>query len=326
MVRNHRRLIWSLKEELLTKSREAMLSAVQIFNNPNIQFKSENFIVLSNISWTYLLHAFYREKKVEYRYFKLLGLRKKYDRTKHGAHKYWELERCLDDDNCPIDSVSKENLKFLIGLRHEIEHQMTTKIDEYLSARFQACCLNYNRYIKLFFGENYGIDKFLSFSLQFSTITEEQANNLKKFTDLPSNISAFINSFDEELSDEDYNNIWYSYRVLYVPKSANHKGQADKVIEFLPVDSPEAELLNKEYVLIKEREKKKYLPNEICEKMKNKGFVKFNLYQHTLLWKEKDAKNPILHYGTLVAKTWYWYDKWLQEVEKYCVERDNFYK
>ncbi len=57
------RKIWSVKEELLTKSQEAMLSAVQIFNNPNILFKSENFIILANISWMYLLHAFYREKK-----------------------------------------------------------------------------------------------------------------------------------------------------------------------------------------------------------------------------------------------------------------------
>lgn len=34
------RKLKSFKEELLIKSREAMLSAVQIFNNPNIHFKS----------------------------------------------------------------------------------------------------------------------------------------------------------------------------------------------------------------------------------------------------------------------------------------------
>jgi hypothetical protein len=320
------RKVWSLKEELLTKSREAMLSAVQIFNNPNIQFKSENFIILANISWMYLLHAFYREQGIDYRYFKQAGQRKRYDKTKNGAYKYWELERCLDEDNCPIDNISKANLKFLIGLRHEIEHQMTTRIDEYLSARFQACCLNYNQYIKEHFGNTYGIDKHLSFSLQFSTIKEEHANQLRKFTDLPPNISAYINDFDNSISDDDYNNIRYSYRVLYVPKSVNHKGQADKVIEFLPVNSPEAELLNKEYVLIKEREKKKYLPTDIWKEMRKKGFLNFGPYQHTELWKEKDAKNPILGFGTQVAKAWYWYDKWLEEVEKHCIESENTYK
>ena len=312
------RKVGSIKSELLTKSREAMLTAVQIFNNPNIQFKSESYIVLSIISWTYLLHAYYRSKKIEYRYFEMHGTRKKFDKTKRGAYKYWELERCLNDDLCPIDSVTKSNLKFLIGLRHEIEHQMTTRIDNYLSARFQACCLNYNNYIKSLFEERLGIDKHLSFSLQFSSIKEEHAAQLREFTDLPQNISSYINGYDSSLADEEYNDMRYSYRVLYVPKSVNHKGQADKVIEFLPANSPEAEQLNREYVLIKEKEKPKYLPGKIVEIMQEKGYAKFNQHQHTLFWKSMDAKNKSKKFGVLVAKTWYWYESWLKEVLKHC--------
>ncbi len=160
------RKIKSVRAELLTKSREAMLSAVQIFNNPNIQFKSENFVVLSVIAWMYMLHAYYRDKNIEYRYYQMAGTRKRFEKTKHGAHKYWELERCLNCDDSPIDNVTSSNLRFLIGLRHEIEHQMTTKIDDYLSARFQSCCLNFNHYIKKLFGDKYAIDKHLSISLQ----------------------------------------------------------------------------------------------------------------------------------------------------------------
>lgn len=325
MEKTRKRKMKSLKDELLIKSREAMLSAVQIFNNPNMMFKSESFIVLSNISWMYLLHAFYKKKNVDYRYYTLKNQRKKYDKTKYNAFKRWELERCLDDDNCPIDKNTKDNLKFLIGLRHEIEHQMTTKIDEYLSARFQACCLNYNNYIKKFFGEQYGIDKYLSFSLQFSTINEEHLNQLRDFSDLPKNIATYINVFDENLSDQDYNDIRYSYRVLFVPKNANHKGQADKVIEFIKKDSPEAEGLNKEFILIKEREKRKYLPKEIVSIINEKGYGRFRIYEHTLLWKEKDAKNPNKGFGTSVSGTWYWYENWLLEVEKYCSNnKDSF--
>ena len=44
----------------------------------------------------------------------------------------------------PIDKNTANNLKFLIGLRHEIEHQMTLSLDDYLSGRYQACILNYN--------------------------------------------------------------------------------------------------------------------------------------------------------------------------------------
>lgn len=56
------RSVGSVAGELIKKSREAALASVQIFNNPALTFKSEIFIVLMMISWTYLLHAFYRKK------------------------------------------------------------------------------------------------------------------------------------------------------------------------------------------------------------------------------------------------------------------------
>lgn len=312
------RKVHSIKNELLIKSREAMLSAVQIFNNPTILFKSESFIVLSNIAWTYLLHAYYRENKVDYRYYQLNGQRKKYDKTKRGAYKWWELERCLNEETCPLTKPEIANLRFLIGLRHEIEHQMTNKIDDYLSARFQACCLNFNDCIKAQFGSEFGIDRHLSFSLQFSSITEDHANQLREFTDLPQNIASYINAFDGILPDEDFNNPRYSYRVLYVPKVVNKKGQADKVIEFIRADSPAAVGLNREYMLIKEQEKPKLLPQNVIDRIVAKGYPKFNMYQHTKAWKDLDAKNPARGFGVQVAHTWYWYDSWVVELEKYC--------
>ncbi len=303
-----------------------MLAAVQIFNNPNIQFKSEAYIVLSNIAWTYLLHAYYREKRIEYRYHKIINRRKRFDKTKRGAYKFFELERCLDDADCPVDKTTVQNLKFLIGLRHEIEHQMTTRIDDYLSARFQACCLNYNSYIISLFGSELGIDKYLSFSLQFSSLSEDHADQLRSFSDLPQNIATYICDFDEAIQEQEFNDPRYSYRVLYVPKTANNKGQADKVIEFIKADSPEAVGLNKEYRVIRDREKPKFLPKQIVNNIKEKGFKKFDMHQHTLLWKELDAKKTEKNFGVSIANSWYWYETWLQEVEKYCKENSIKFK
>lgn len=295
-----------------------MLSAVQIFNNPKSQFKSESFIVLSNIAWTYLLHAFFKEKSIEYRHFTQQGKRKKFEKTKKGAYRHWGLEKCLNHSQCPVDRVVKDNLMFLIGLRHEIEHQMTTKIDDYLSARLQACCLNYNKSIKTLFGKRWGIDKYLSFSLQFSSMKEEHANQLQKFTDLPKNISSYINDFDSNIPNDEYNDRRYSYRILYTQKSVNHKGQADKVIEFIPANSPEAKILNTGHVLIKEKEKEKYLPGQIVELMRDEGYSKFNIAKHTKIWQSKQAKDINKNFGTRVCGKWYWYDIWLNEVENHC--------
>ena len=66
------------KTELIVKSREAMMAAVQLYNNPQITFKTETFITLAIIAWTYLLHAYYANKRIDYRYFHMNGKRKIY--------------------------------------------------------------------------------------------------------------------------------------------------------------------------------------------------------------------------------------------------------
>jgi hypothetical protein len=147
---------------------------------------------------------------------------------------------------------------------------------------------------------------------------------LREFSELPKNIAAYINDFDAQLTEAEYNDIKYSYRVLYVPKAANRKGQADKVIEFIPANTPEAEALNTEYVLIKER--KKYLPSQVWTIMQQKGYARFRQFQHTQLWQSMDAKAPNKDFGVQVANTWYWYQKWIDEVEKHCKREGNRYK
>jgi hypothetical protein len=313
------RRVKSFKLELLRKSREAALAAVQVFNNPAITFKSEIYVVLMVIAWTYLLHAYFRDKKVDYRYFKILANgRKKFDTTTKGAHKYWELERCLSCKESPVDKDAANNLRFLIELRHEIEHQMTTRLDNLLSARFQACCLNYNDYIKKLFGDQHGIDRHLSFSLQFASLTEGHVDQLAEHSELPKHIQSFVEGFDGSLSDEEFNSPKFAYRVLFIAKTANNKGQADHVIEFIKPDSELAQEVNATYAVVKETEKRKVLPSRIVEMMKNEGFPGFTMHHHTQLWKSNDGKNPKNGYGTEVVGQWCWYDKWVRVVRTYC--------
>ena len=67
-----------------------------------------------NIAWTYMLHAYYRKNAVEYRYFEQKGAKRRFQRTAKGAFKFWELERCFNDKQCPVDRDSANNLRFLI--------------------------------------------------------------------------------------------------------------------------------------------------------------------------------------------------------------------
>lgn len=315
-----------IKSELLKKSREAALAAVQIFNNPNITFKAESYVVLMIIAWTYLLHAHFRDQKIDYRYCKQSGKRRIFVKTKHGAYKFWGLEDCLNNKSSPIDKDTANNLRLLFGLRHEIEHQMTTRIDDTLNAYFQACCLNYNKYITKLFGNANGIEKYLSFSLQFSTISTEQKELLEKHTELPANIYGYIQQFSAGLSHKELVSPHYVYRLMFVPQTANRKGQADRVIEFVDGNAPGAEEIKREYTVIQDREKKKFLPGQVVEMIKKEGYPKFSLHHHTQLWKSKDAKNSNNGYGVMVAeKTWHWYERWIEVVLKHCKDSGGKY-
>ena len=195
---------------------------------------------------------------------------------------------------------------------------MTTKIDGSFSAKFQACCLNYNDHIKNFFGAEHAIDKHLSFSLQFSSITKDQAAQLQAQPMLPAHIKSFVEGFETKLSEEEFNSPKFAYRVLFVAKTANRKGQADEVIEFVKADSELAKNVNQKYAIIKETERPKLRPKRIVDTMKKEGFTKFTMHDHTLLWKERDAKDPAKGLGTNVEGSWYWYEPWLEQVREHC--------
>jgi hypothetical protein len=45
---------------------------------------------------------------------------------------------------------------------------------------------------------------------------------------------------------------------------------------------------------------------------------KFNLHHHTILWKDRDAKNPGKGYGTDVAGKWHRYENRAKVVRKRC--------
>lgn len=217
------------------------------------------------IAWTYLLHAHYRKKSVEYRYFSQVGKRRKFDRTKKGAFKYWELERCLNEKSSPIDKDTANNLRFLIGLRHEIEHQMTRSLDNYLSGRYQACALNYNEYVKKLFGRKQALNSHLTYSIQFIELSADQLSSRALQANVPERLKAYISEFDAALEHDEYNSPRFAFRLLFKKKLVNKPGQADSVVEFIDPNSDLAKSIDKEYWVKKEVERTKYLPSRVAE-------------------------------------------------------------
>ena len=314
----------SVQLRLLSESKQAALNAVQTFNNPLAVFKTEAFIVLMVIAWRSLLHAYYRGLGTDYREFDQKPKQRRFRRTKSGAYRYWALERCLNEDQCPLDGPTKSNLRFLIGLRNEIEHHQSAGVDEALTGRYLACCLNYERVITELFGDRHSVSTQISYALQFRELTAPPPAEGTS-APLPSNVAKYISQFDSDLPAEEYQDPHFSYRLLFVRKLTSKPGRADRAIEFIGADADLAKKIDKEYWVQKEVERPKHLPGEIVKSMRQRGYPRFNMHHHTLLWKGRDAKSPARGYGVRVAGTWYWYDPWVDVVRKHCASNKKRY-
>lgn len=293
-----------LGDELLVKAREAMTAAVHVFNGAGLYFRAELFIVTAIIAWTYLLHEYYRRKGIDYRYKKSGTV----ELTAGGAEKYWELTQCITTGACPLDKGVVNNLKFLIEIRNEIEHRSTSRIDEALSAKLQACCLNFNDALKKFFGNEYTLEKRLPIALQFVTFDGAQRGVLTG-ADLPPHVSTAMDNFHKSLSEEEQKDPQFRYRVAFVPMVTSKASKSDLAIVFVKPGSPEAEAA--ERVLLKEVERQKYIPSQVVAKLRVAGYPQFNMHDHTLLCAELKGKIPGKGYGVTIANTWYWYDSWI---------------
>jgi len=294
-------------DELLVKAREAMIAAVHTFNSAGLHFRAELFIITSIIAWTYLLHSYYKREGVDYRYKKGGVVQK----TPSGVDKYWELGQCLAHGKCPLDKGVINNLNFLTEIRHEIEHRSTNRIDDALSAKLQACCINFNDAIKQLFGKEFALEKRLPIALQFVTFGGLQRAGLVG-AELPPHIATAMDNFQDALTDEEQSDPKFRYRVAFVPKVSGKASKSDLAVEFIKPGSPEAEAV--ERVLLKEVERPKFRPSEIVTKVKAAGYAAFNMHDHTLLVRQLDARTPGKGFGVMIAGTWYWYEHWFDKV------------
>ncbi len=311
-------------DELLIKAREAMLNAVQTYNNPKTHFRAEIFIVSAIIAWTYMLHALFKREGIDYLRYKKDKIT--IQKTAQGSECFLGLQDCLDKKECKVDEVVKKNLELLIIIRNEIEHRCTQQIDTGISPQLQSCCTNFNDYIKKHFGHALGLDKELSFALQFAHISLEQEKNMILEKSLPSNVKLAQNQFEANMSEEHRNDPRYAIRVNLFNLASNNKNKAEQSFVLVPADSPEAKVEGVGKILLKTAEPVKYKPKAIVTAMNAAGFLNFGMHQHTTLKRKFKPQHPHKakdkggNYGIWIGNEWFYYERWLDRIKTYCHE------
>lgn len=171
------------KDCRLVRSRDAMMAAVELFNNPNMCFRIEMFCVLANIAWTYLFQE-------------------KLEQTKSGSSKRHDgksksLDEMVRSADCPISNKAVcENIKKIVDIRDKVEHTLFAGGDEKFGALFQSNCLNFDHYLTEWFGKDLTLSNHLSLALQFVGLQKEQVIDMDLST-WPPEIKAIYESIDK---------------------------------------------------------------------------------------------------------------------------------
>ena len=310
-------------DELLIKAREAMIAAVHTFNSAGLTFRAELFIVTAIIAWTYLLHAWFKREGIDYRHAKTENGERVVAKTTKRCRKILGVVAVPEAREMSRRARRAGQSTFLLELRHEIEHRSTNRIDDAVSAKLQACCINFNDAIKSLFGEQYALERRLPIALQFVTFSPDQRAMLKKAGTLPRHVETMMDAFERQLTPEQQADPRFAFRVFMVHSAANRAPGADLAVEFVPPGSDLAEKFN---MALKEVEKRKYLPKEIVRIIRGEGWNRFTIDSHTKLWKELKAKDPAKGYGVIAVGTqWCWYETWLNRVREECNRRPDLY-
>ncbi|MGH1376335.1 MAG: DUF3644 domain-containing protein [Alphaproteobacteria bacterium] len=276
------------KDERLIRAREAMLSAVQVFNSPTILFKTEAFAILAHIAWTYLLHE------------KMERIKIRSSVQKDG--KSISLSAALKKEPCPIiNKAVLENLKVLIRIRNEVEHTFFRNTDECFGTVFQSCCLNFEKHMTNWFGQSLSLSQELSLSLQFTKLDKKQITDLEN-TDLPEKIRAI----NHDIQNNQFANDDAFQLTVFFSTEVTSKTAADvhKLVNYDPDK-------NTETTAIKKIPLSKYSEKQIVEWAQQQGYTKFTKHAHQTFWKTKwknasERDKKAIQFGELFNGGWGW--------------------
>jgi len=295
----------SYAEAQVRKAVEIFKTAVLVYNNNTISTRSETFIVLSIIAWTYLMHARLSGEGATPVY-------KSADGTSvlvNGQEKLWELSYCIERQEADLSAGEKANLKYLIAIRNAIEHRSSGDINDALQAKIQANALNFLRYAKEKFGTKYDFSHDLAFAIQLQALTLQSANALKGTAPVAKAVAAVNALLEGPMTQAEFNDPDYSFRVYVVPKVTNNAKKADQAVIYSPVGSDVE-------VAIKLVERPKYRMKEAIKKLLDDDGVGVSSYQFQQAWKLNDLKNPAKGLAVQLGGQWFWYQEGIDKIRE----------
>jgi Protein of unknown function (DUF3644) len=222
-------------EELVQKSRESAILAVQIYNNPTISFRTPGFIVQMIIAYTSLFHAIFEEEERDYVQYSQDGTPKL---SSSGHPWMWSLGQCVKEYWGGTASPVRDNLRLFIELRDEIEHRFAPLFDTSIADLCQAMLLNYEDLMVKHFTDFFSLGANLAIPLQITrTSSPGRVDAMRELQRGDFAIlSKVVESFSEGLPPDVRDSPEFRFKVLLVQVPANRPEAADFSMRFLKYD------------------------------------------------------------------------------------------
>lgn len=290
--------IYEVSEEELSvyQALDYARSAVAIFNNNTLLARSQIFIVLMVVAWTYVAHARLRSCGIEPVYKEGNGN----PILVEGKPKNWELSYCVTRPEFGLTEGEQNNLRFITLLRNEIEHRSTEDINDEVQAKLQASALNFVRFVRGHFGRKFDLSRDFSFAIQLQALKLKNSSILKEAKGLSKSVSVVNALVEKDMSSAQFNDPDYAFRVYIDPKVVNNQKKADQAVTFSPVGS------NIE-MAIKQVERPKYRLKEVVKLLQAEGVAGASMHSCIGAWQNNDLKSPGKGLAIELGGQWFWY-------------------
>ena len=136
-----------LSRQLLKKSKDALLLALEVYNKPTVNYRPEAFSILFINAWELLLKAYLIEKKRDNK--AICGKEKGKTISFTQA-----LSKVITDEKDPI----RLNLKEIDDLRNQSSHLIIQEYDDLYVGLFQQGIFNYNEQLYAWFQDSINIE------------------------------------------------------------------------------------------------------------------------------------------------------------------------
>ncbi|YCM46364.1 DUF3644 domain-containing protein [Verrucomicrobiaceae bacterium 227] len=291
---------------ILEGALDSALLAVEVYNKPRTQFRTQAFITMMIIAWTRLLHAHFHRTIGDIYYEKHANGRFK---TSDGDRWAWDLLTSVKEFNkrevdLRISDSTKANLEFFVKLRNKVEHRQLEKSDleSLVFGECQALLFNFEDLMISLFGEEYALHENLVFSLQFSrmrTQGQAAANRMALSRDL-NEVRNFVSKYRTNLNESVFQSQEYSIKLLQIPRISN-TNREDVAVEFVRWDAlstEDRENYDKITALIKDKRTEvegvnvdRLKPSKVCDEVNKLIHEKISAsYYHRLLWQIFDIR------------------------------------